>query len=122
MIKSILINDNKANEINMKTNNISEENLYKKFYLKNNNNFIKIETWNYDNKKIELWGKNKGINKFNNNNDNNDNDNNLNNNKKSNLLEESDDDEFLNDNNSIKSLDSELSYDIYNYSSDNSEL
>ena len=64
MIKCILINDNDASEINIKKNNIAEDNLYKKCYLKNNNNFIKINNWNYKNSTIELWGKNKGLNKF----------------------------------------------------------
>lgn len=64
MIKCILINDNDATEINIKNNNITEDNLYKKCYLKNNNNFMKINNWNYKNNTIELWGKNKGLNKF----------------------------------------------------------
>lgn len=64
MIKCILINDNDATEINIKNNNITEDNLYKKCYLKNNNNFMKINNWNYKNNIIELWGKNKGLNKF----------------------------------------------------------
>ena len=64
MIKCILINENDATEINIKKNNIIEENLYKKYYLKNNNNFLKINSWNYKNNIIELWGKNKGLNKF----------------------------------------------------------
>lgn len=64
MIKSILILDSSINEINIKNTNISDDILYKKCNMKNNNNFSKIFDWNYSNYRIELWGKNKGINKF----------------------------------------------------------
>lgn len=64
MIKSILILDTSINEINIKNTNISDDILYKKCNMKNNNNFSKILDWNYSNYRIELWGKNKGINKF----------------------------------------------------------
>jgi hypothetical protein len=64
MIKSILILDSSINEINIKNTNISDDILYKKCNMKNNNNFSKILDWNYSNYRIELWGKNKGINKF----------------------------------------------------------
>lgn len=64
MIKSILILDSSINEINIKNNNISDSILYKKCNMKNNNNFIKINDWNYNNNTIELWGKAKGVNKF----------------------------------------------------------
>ena len=64
MIKSILILYSSINEINIKNTNISDDILYKKCNMKNNNNFSKIFDWNYSNYRIELWGKNKGINKF----------------------------------------------------------
>ena len=171
MIKCILINDNDATEINIKKNNIAEDNLYKKCYLKNNNNFIKINNWNYKNNIIELWGKNKGLNKFKSKYElfnklnydiygksifivkSNENDyislnidifNELENDifkntefEKGKDIEEknicklkkkdhdlSKDNEIINDNNdndSVCSFNSELTYEAYNYSSDNSE-
>jgi len=174
MIKCILINDNDASEINIKKNNITEDNLYKKCYLKNNNNFIKINNWSYKNNTVELWGKNKGLNKFksnyslfnilnydvygksifvmkSNDNDyislNSDNFNeleksiiknselekgkdielknicklkkNVDNSNKNNEIIDNDDDND-DDNYSVCSFNSELTYDAYNYSSDNS--
>lgn len=65
MIKTILIIDGSINEINIKTNNISNETIYKKCNLKSNSNFNMIKEWNFNvNTKIELWGKTKGIQKF----------------------------------------------------------
>jgi hypothetical protein len=181
MIKCILINENDASEINIKKNNIIEENLYKKCYLKNNNNFLKINSWDYKNNTIELWGKNKGLNKFkskynlfinlnyeiygksifimkDNKNEyvtlnidnfkelekniiqsveleNNElikskeneskNSNSLKKNIDNNIIDNNDNDDNDNDNDndndSISSFNSELTYDVYNYLSDNSE-
>lgn len=65
MIKTILIIDSSINEINIKTNNISNETIYKKCNLKSNSNFNMIKEWNFnENTTIELWGKTKGIQKF----------------------------------------------------------
>ena len=64
MIKTILIVDSSINEINIKTNNISNETIYKKCNLKSNINFIKIKEWDLNENTIELWGKTKGIEKF----------------------------------------------------------
>ena len=67
MIKTILIIDSSLNEINIKTNNISDETIYKKCNLKSNINFNKIKEWEFNENTIELWGKSKGISKFKNN-------------------------------------------------------
>ena len=64
MIKTILISDSYINEINIKTNNISDETIYKKCNLKSNINFIMIKEWEFNDNIIELWGKTKGIQKF----------------------------------------------------------
>jgi len=43
-------------------NNIDIDTLYKKCGFKNSDNFLKINTFIYNNNEIELWGKNKGTN------------------------------------------------------------
>ena len=55
MINCILIQNNEINEIKVK--NLTEDSIYKKCNFKNNSDFIKIKTWNYENNIIELWGK-----------------------------------------------------------------
>jgi len=67
MIKCILLDKEKINEIKIKK--FSEEDLYKKCNFKNKNNFKKIKTYNNNDNIIELWGKTEGLsNHLNNNN------------------------------------------------------
>ena len=68
MLSCIFINDsNTISEIRVK--NITCDNLYKKCNYKNNENFVKILEYNYEDNILELWGKNKGLNKYKNNHD-----------------------------------------------------
>ena len=53
----IVIQDSTLNEIKVKK--LTEETIYKKCNYKNNTDFIKLKSWNYDANIIELWGKNK---------------------------------------------------------------
>ena len=53
----IVIQDTTLNEIKVKK--LTEETIYKKCNYKNNTDFMKLKSWNYDSNIIELWGKNK---------------------------------------------------------------
>lgn len=56
MLKSIIISNEKINEIKIK--NLADDNIFKKCGYKNNNNFKKLYNWEFNNKiTLELWGK-----------------------------------------------------------------
>ena len=56
MLKSIIVFNEKINEIKIK--NLTDDNIFKKCGYKNNNNFKKLYSWDFTNTTtIELWGK-----------------------------------------------------------------
>ena len=123
MINCILIQNNEINEVKVK--NLTEDSIYKKCNFKNDTDFSKLKIWNYDNFSIELWGKNKGFSNslsnfelFKNNG--------LNIYGKSIFLMKNDEDKYISlnkenfNNYSEYSYNSELTYELYEYSDDES--
>ena len=62
MINILSLNNDSINEIKVK--NMDDANIYKKCGYKNTNDFIKLYSGNYKNNVLEIWGKNKGLQKY----------------------------------------------------------
>ena len=62
MINILSLNNDLINEIKVK--NMDDANIYRKCGYKNTNDFIKLYSGNYKNNVLEIWGKNKGLQKY----------------------------------------------------------
>ena len=62
MINILSLNNDSINEIKVK--NMDDANIYRKCGYKNTNDFIKLYSGNYKNNVLEIWGKNKGLQKY----------------------------------------------------------
>ena len=62
MINILSLNNDSINEIKVK--NMDDANIYRKCGYKNTNDFIKLYSGNYKNNILEIWGKNKGLQKY----------------------------------------------------------
>lgn len=62
MINILSLNNDLINEIKVK--NMDDANIYRKCGYKNTNDFIKLYSENYKNNVLEIWGKNKGLQKY----------------------------------------------------------
>jgi hypothetical protein len=62
MINVLSLFTDSINEIKVK--NMDEANIYKKCGYKNTNDFVKLYSENYKDNVLEIWGKNKGLQKY----------------------------------------------------------
>ena len=64
MITCVLISNDLDHGNEIKVKGLTKDNIYKKCNFKTSDNFELINSWNYKDNVIELWGKNKGKEKF----------------------------------------------------------